>query len=686
MIRRALAAVGVAALTLVLAAPVTGAAPDGPTDPTTASAPSQGQEPSLRLIDQPILVAPDGDFPVFLEVAGAPEDAQVVVDIYDAVQPGEPVGPEPDEGAEATFPPFTLPASPEGEPQQTLFTIRLYTDGERNPDPAWGWKIDEPGVYPVRVRLEDAEGNRTRTLMTSLIRLPEADQRTTQTAAALLVGVHRPPPEDPADRAADGTADPELLDDLRPVLDALAERPSLPATFSITPDTLARIAGDPEAAEELAQLRDQLAPEGRTVLDAPYVDVDAASLVQADLAQNLTLQRDFGRRTIGDLLEAPIAGTWQLRNRIDEATLTELRTRGVTRTLLPTDALAGGAGVLAPVDLRAGGGSERAVAVSAAYTVGVDPIDDPVLAAHRLLARLASAGPGPTGTPAVVVTVDPALADQRSLQIVADALSFGSPFFAATDLPTLLDAPPAAAGAIMTPPAQPVLGTYPLAYRRSQAALASYRSMVGGRRELITPYEQRLTVSAAQDLPLDERHDDAASVSAELQVPFTSIDTPDKEKVTLGADDGKFPLPIDSSLEYPVKVVIQLEANDRVEFPNNRIEATLAPGSSTVVPIRVKTRTAGDTPVRITVRSPDDGVILAESQYTIRSTAVSGVGIVLTVGAALFLAIWWGRHWHRSRRAPVEEPAETDAGAGTSGVDPDPVGPHGADDPSSASV
>ena len=38
--------------------------------------------------------APDGDFPVVLDVAGAPPGAEIAVDIYDAVQPGEPVGPE----------------------------------------------------------------------------------------------------------------------------------------------------------------------------------------------------------------------------------------------------------------------------------------------------------------------------------------------------------------------------------------------------------------------------------------------------------------------------------------------------------------------------------------------------------------------------------------------------------------
>jgi hypothetical protein len=638
VIRRALAAVGLAAAALALAPPAPGAA---------QAAPGGGDGPTIRLLDQPVVVAPDGDFPVFLEVTDAPEGAQIAVDIYGAVQPGEEVGPEPD-SAEATFPTYDLPDAADGDAQTTAFTIHLYTDGQRNPDPAWGWKITEPGVYPVRVLLLDADGNRERTFMTSLIRLPEPDQRVTATGAALLVGVHRAPPEDPAARASADTADRSLLDELRPILQVLADRPELPATLSITPNTLARIAGDDDATDDLTLLRSQLLPEGRTLLDAPYVDVDAASMVSADLAETLTLQRDFGRQTLSDLLERPVSGTWQLRNRVDEATLAQLRARGVTRTILPGDALAAGAGVLAPVDLPAGGGTTRAVSASSTYTVGVAALDDPILAAHRLLARLAATGPGPTGTPGVVVTVDPALASEQTLTIVADALTFGSPFFRATELPTLLDAPPAAARAAPTTPAQPVLGTYPLTYRRAQAALDSYGSMVGGRRELIRPYDLRLTVSAAQDLPLEQRHDDAASVTEALQVPFTSIDTPDKEKVTLGAADGQFPLPVESSLDHPVKAVIELEANDRVEFPSNRIETVLSPGS-TLVPIKVKTRAAGDTPVRITVRSPDDGVILAESQYTIRSTAVSGVGIVLTVGAALFLAVWWGRHWRRSR-------------------------------------
>ena len=56
-------------------------------------------------------------------------------------------------------------------------------------------------------------------------------------------------------------------------------------------------------------------------------------------------------------------------------------------------------------------------------------------------------------------------------------------------------------------------------------------------------------------------------------------------------------------------------------------------------------------PVLVTVSSPDGGLTLQRSRYTIRSSFVSGVGVFLAVGAGLFLAIWWLTHWRRSRKA-----------------------------------
>ena len=620
---------------------------------TAPAAPAQVAEavPTIRLVTQPIAVEPNAPFPVIVAVDGAPEALEVAVDVYSRAAPGEVIGPEPERDPLATFPVVPL-SEPDGDGARSAgFTIDVYDGTGATPDPAWRQRIEEPGVYPVRVRVRDGEGDVGVELMTAILRLPGAGQTWATATTALLVPVHRAPPADADRRASTATsgADEDLVDELEPVLDALEERADLPATFAVTPDTLARLAADEGAASTLGRLRDELEADRRTLLGAPYVDIDAASLVENDLADELDSQRAAGQRTLEQLLEPPISSAWQLQDRIDAATAEELSIRGITQLVLPGDAFDGGVGTAAPIDVATGSTPVRATVASEAYALGPDAPGDPVLAAHRLLARLAVTG---TDLPAdggahVIAEIDPAQVDDASLAILFDALLLGTPFATAGTVEQVLDAP-AGSPATLAPRVPPDLGRYPVTLRRSRARLASYESMVGGRTELVAPYELPLIVSAARDLPLDDRNDDAASVAVALDEPFTAITVPAPRQITLGARDARFPLAIESDLDYPVQVVIELESSDRLEFPNNRIEQTLEPGR-TVLQVEVRTRAPGGTPVRIRVTSPDDGVLLAETRWTIRSTAVSGVGIVLTVGAAAFLALWWGRHWHRSK-------------------------------------
>jgi hypothetical protein len=78
--------------------------------------------------------------------------------------------------------------------------------------------------------------------------------------------------------------------------------------------------------------------------------------------------------------------------------------------------------------------------------------------------------------------------------------------------------------------------------------------------------------------------------------------------------------------------------------------ALKAHGTTTQV-IPVKARTSGAFPMRVALRSPDGRLELGRTSFTITSTVASGVGIVLSAGAALFLLLWWGSHWRTVRRA-----------------------------------
>ena len=52
----------------------------------------------------------------------------------------------------------------------------------------------------------------------------------------------------------------------------------------------------------------------------------------------------------------------------------------------------------------------------------------------------------------------------------------------------------------------------------------------------------------------------------------------------------------------------------------------------------------------MTVTTPGGLKIGNTTQIKVRSTFVSGVGVFLTVGAIVFLAIWWGWDIHRRRK------------------------------------
>jgi hypothetical protein len=113
-----------------------------------------------------------------------------------------------------------------------------------------------------------------------------------------------------------------------------------------------------------------------------------------------------------------------------------------------------------------------------------------------------------------------------------------------------------------------------------------------------------------------------------------------------------------SSAPYPVTGTLTL-TSDKLLFPNGTTQwsegATLLPGGSgsahtTVVPVTVRTRASGLFRVGIAFASPDRDLILSSGQVSVRSTATSVVGVVLSLGAVLVLVAWWLRT-SRKRRA-----------------------------------
>ena len=146
--------------------------------------------------------------------------------------------------------------------------------------------------------------------------------------------------------------------------------------------------------------------------------------------------------------------------------------------------------------------------------------------------------------------------------------------------------------------------------------------------------------------------------------------------VTLTSSSGKVPLNLENRLQYPASVRIVLNSA-KLDFPEGSvIEETLAPAQTTTINLPVETRASGAFPLNVTITSADGTLPVATTRYTVRSTAISGVGLVLSIGAGLFLLIWWARHFRTARRARklVGSTHPT-----LSGIDPDGYAPPDTD-------
>jgi hypothetical protein len=145
------------------------------------------------------------------------------------------------------------------------------------------------------------------------------------------------------------------------------------------------------------------------------------------------------------------------------------------------------------------------------------------------------------------------------------------------------------------------------------------------------------------------RNHHLAAVDASIADDLGRISVPQRQTVTLTSRSGKIPFTIRNGTGAPVQVMVAVESNERVTFPSTRQFVTV-PGEVSRIDFHVHTRTSGDTPVQVKVWTPDGSTEIAASRITVRSTAVSGVGLVLTIGAGAFLVVWWLSHWRRSRK------------------------------------
>lgn len=542
------------------------------------------------------------------------------------------------------------------------------------------------GVYPVVATLRDrGSGAVLDSFVTYLVRVPERVDVPLQVAWVQPVGAA------PATRP-DGAIDLDVakLDQVRQAIGALAANPQLPLTIDLTPETAAAVAARrPDLAAELGRIA-----ANRRLLAAPYVDVDVSRLVALGRGVDVETQRSNGEQVL-TLLTGSTGDPriWSSEASLSPAAVGRLLTMGVTTVVVPeTD--------LFPLDLRVSGPTTLARPFALEDEEGrlVDAVmadtglqahfanaaDHPALAAQHLLADLAvlyQDAPGtrhgvvvrpPPGWPTLRAMLDPAFSALSEGVVVSavtvDSLVGNVPALESEGRPVVRSLVPGA-GEVNDGNGETDGGDGPGAADRLDeqvaAAIGATWTDLRGIRSMAIPtdtlvrLERQLLVAEADGLSTDERRNRVAAVTLAVSGVRGGVRVLQGRTFRLTAREGTIPLTLVNENPFPVTVTLEL-SSDKLDFvdapgpdgPSLSLpNLVLAPGQRRVLKVPVRARASAAFPVRAVLRSPSGEIELSRVQFTIVSTAVSGVGIILSAGAALVLAWWWIRHGRQARAA-----------------------------------
>ncbi len=628
----------------------------------------------ISVRDQDTWVPRNTEFKLDLAVIGAPTGAMATTTVFQAVGSRTAFANSLDDSRlvgpiDGDLPPVALDLAPPAESGGRDVAIRVLVRDGGPPAPG-SVNINQFGVFPVEVVVRSADGRALARLVTHLVRLPDPGQATEPVVSSLVLPFGASPALQP-----DGTTRVADADRARlaATADSLVLHPGVPLTVAVTPETLDGLhsTGNPADEVTLGRLADGL--KGEQLIGDPYVRLDPSAWLASGLEVELAGQQLVGAKTVGDRLGVfPTASTQLAGRDLSSTAFARMQATGTRHLVAPAQAFTpadpnqGARASTRPFMVQSGPVTLPAAQVDARFQAAFTRhADDPVLGAHELLAELATLfGDDPTELQGVVL-LPPAgfAATPQFLGALLDGLRQGSPVVLPANLDALFDLLPPAGrngggqGSDAVPTRRlanrPVgsLGAYPDRLRTSRSQVVSLQSLTGGENRRTALLNRQLLVSGSNDLTPAERLHRIDVVNTVSGGQLGLIEVPDKQTVTLASSTADIPLTIRNQLSEPVTLRIELQASKRLEFPGGKTFTTkpLAPLTSTRISIRVRTRGSGVSPVQIIVRTPD-GRVLQSTRYRVQSTAVSGVGLIITIGAALFLVLWWGRHLYQERR------------------------------------
>jgi hypothetical protein len=535
------------------------------------------------------------------------------------------------------------------------------------------------GVYPMQIGMVNASGSTVgRPITTYLVWVP-GPTGLPRLSVSWVLPVQASPAVEPPGYAK---LNPTEMSDINAEIRSLASHPTVPVSLQVEPQVAAALSnGGPAGRATLAALGGLAGDPYHQILPATYVPVDLPSLATSGLTGEIGDQVTAGANTLRTLLHAsPSNDTWAVNGPMDPTTVSVLRARGATRLVVPDSDLrtfSYNFTFARPVLLTSNPGVE-AVGADTGLESHFTNRGDQVLQGEQLLAELAmidSETPGQTRGVAI-------LAPQTwtpSADFIDTVLGglHGNPLLQATTVDQLFSSVPPATADGQTL-ARSLTDNHPAPFpgtadvhrgRRELAALAAtYPGATAMRAEL----DRRLLALESSTLSTAGRFGAMKRFDAAVDRQLGKVAVPPNVSLTLTARNGTLPLTVVDRGPVPARVVLRL-TSQKLNFRPFTPPAGTCQTSATAVTcqlrisgpvaalkVPVQTRTTGVFSLLLTLRAPGSAVSLSQARYTVRSTAVSLVAVVLMIGAGLLLVVWWirdRRHGHRARHLiePVDQ-------------------------------
>lgn len=559
---------------------------------------------------------------------------------------------------------------------------------ELTADPAGGVDVDVAvndlpitvtGVYPVQAFLEMDTGVRAGAPLTTFLVYAGKDASHLQrlnVATVVPLQANVPISLSGATGVLPGPVGRSLRAD-----SAEVARWPVPVTLAEDVSTLEALAKGPGGNLAVARLSAAVA-SGDEVLPTTELPLDIPALVRSGLVGDVESELAAGGGALSTLLgEAPSLSTWAFAGGTDVPTVAALASLGARRVVVPASDLSALPASFSnltfamPTELSVPGSKVDVVGADAELSSRITQAAAPgqaVLVANQVLAELAMIdleAPGDVRgvvlLPAPGTTVNPMF-----LSVFLPGLD-RNPLLKASTLDQLFDLVPLAPG-----PGKPTLVRQlqgprlspPLAgaglLLGARGAVSAAGEVYGAGSTLVRGFEDQLSVCLSSAFTGSQRAAMIGGVLHSAEVALSKVRLPPPVSITLTSRQGRLPLTLLSSAGAPVRVRLALTSEElsftAAPFPEGRCRPNGAGSencqltlshATTTLQIPVVVRTSGAFQLFLEIETPDGSRQMAAGTDSVRSTAISGVGLALMIGAALFLAAWWARNARHGRRA-----------------------------------